>query len=203
MGGKFTFLSSCEHHFCTECLTDLATTQIDANKVHLIHCADKDCKVPLNDLDMRNLGLSKQMREKYDNLMLKNAIEQMDDMCWCPLPTCGSIAVKDKQDNSGKCQHCEFHFCLDCKEQVHPFKRCMVNRIDLLVEYKQEINDISEGNKKVEDRLNEIYFKQCTKWCPNPKCGVRIAKIQSGCTHVQCTQCFQYFCWACLNPAKG
>ena len=60
----------------------------------------------------------------------------------------------------------------------------MANRIDLLVEYKSKINEIQEGNNKIEDRLNEIYIKHCTKWCPNPKCGVRIAKIESGCTHV-------------------
>ena len=41
----------------------------------MIHCAETDCKVPLNDIDMKNLGLSKEMREKYDMLMLKNAIE--------------------------------------------------------------------------------------------------------------------------------
>ena len=124
------------------------------------------------------------MREKYDNLMLKNAIEQMDDMCWCPLPQCGALAVIEKEDNVGRCQHCDHRFCLDCKEHVHPFKRCMANRIDLLVQYKGKINEIVESNKKMEDRLNEIYIKQCTKFCPNPKCGVRIAKIKSGCTHV-------------------
>lgn len=90
----------------------------------------------------------------------------------------------EKEDNVGRCQHCDLRFCLDCKEQVHPFKRCMANRIDLLVQYKGKINEIVESNKKVEDRLNEIYIKQCTKFCPNPKCGVRIAKIKSGCTHV-------------------
>ena len=103
LGNKFTFLSSCEHYFCTECLTDLATTQIAANKVQLIHCAEKDCRINLNDLDMRNLGLSKEMREKYDHLCLKNAIEQMDDMCWCPLPTCGALAVVEKAENTGRC----------------------------------------------------------------------------------------------------
>ena len=65
------------------------------------------------------------------------------------------------------------------------------------------MSEIHENNKMIEERLNNIYMKHCTKFCPNPKCGVRIAKVQSGCTHVQCTQCHQYFCWACNNPAKG
>ena len=110
LGEKFTFLSGCEHFFCTECLTDMAITQINANKAQMIHCAEADCKVPLNDIDMKNLGLSKEMREKYDMLMLKNAIEQMDDMCWCPLPQCGALAVIEKEDNVGRCQHCDHQF---------------------------------------------------------------------------------------------
>merc|ERR1712013_570457 len=124
LGDKFTFLSGCEHFFCTECLNDMAVSSIESGKVTMIHCGEMDCRKNLNDLDMRNLGLSKEMREKYDTLCLKNAIEQMDDMCWCPLPTCGAIANVEKDDNSGRCQHCEHHFCLDCKEHVHPFKRC-------------------------------------------------------------------------------
>ena len=66
LGEKFTFLSGCEHFFCTECLTDMAVTQIESGKVTMIHCGDIDCRRNLNDLDMRNLGLSKEMREKYD-----------------------------------------------------------------------------------------------------------------------------------------
>ena len=127
----------------------------------------------------------------------------MDDMCWCPIPTCGSIAVVEKNENSGRCQHCEHHFCLDCKQHVHPFKRCLVHRIDLLAEYADMIADINEKNLVMEARLTEIYMKHCTKRCPNPKCGVRITLISAGCSHVQCTKCWQYMCWACGNAAKG
>ena len=75
LGDKFTFLSGCKHFFCTECLIDMTMTQIEAGKVTTLRCADKDCLKNLNDLDMRNLGLSKETREKYDTICLKNAIE--------------------------------------------------------------------------------------------------------------------------------
>jgi hypothetical protein len=55
----------------------------------------------------------------------------MEDMGWCPLEGCGQIANIDKALNRGKCSFCEFQFCLECKERVHPFKRCPLNRIDL------------------------------------------------------------------------
>lgn len=86
----------------------------------------------LNDLDIRNMSLNKELLEKYESLSLSHAIEQMDDLGWCPLPGCGSLANIDKESNQGKCQHCDFTFCLDCKERYHPFKRCLIHRIDLL-----------------------------------------------------------------------
>ena len=123
----------------------------------------------------------------------------MDDMCWCPIPTCGSTAVVEREENAGRCQHCEHHFCLDCKQHVHPFKRCLVNRIDLLVEYKDLMQEITEKNKLMEAKLNDIYFKNCTKPCPNQKCGVRIALVSGGCSQVQCSKCYHWFCWVCLQ----
>jgi len=66
----------------------------------------------------------------------------------------------------------------------------MVNRVDLLVEYAGMMAEITERNKLMENRLNEIYMKQCTKPCPNAKCGVRIALISGGCSQVQCTKCY-------------
>ncbi len=104
----------------------------------------------------------------------------MGDLGWCPLPGCNSLADIDKNANSGRCQHCEFHYCLDCKNGVHPFKRCAVNRLDLLEDsFTQEIK---EDNKKFEEMLTKLYMKFCTRKCP--KCGVPLTHDPSGCTHV-------------------
>lgn len=108
----------------------------------------------------------------------------MDDMTWCPLPSCGSIAIVHKAQNAGRCQHCELHFCLDCKKHVHPFRRCLANRIDLLVEYQDHIRGINEANRQVEAKLNDIYMKNCTKQCPNNKCKARITLVSGGCSQV-------------------
>jgi len=65
------------------------------------------------------------------------------------------------------------------------------------------VNEINERNKVNEVKLNEIYMKHCCKRCPNQKCGARIAMVSGGCSQVQCTQCWQWFCWVCLQQAKG
>jgi len=133
-------------------------------------------------MDIKRVGLDKNMLEKYEEFSVQNAIADMDDMGWCPIPTCGSIAMIEVNENSGRCNHCEHHFCIDCKKHVHPGKRCYIHRIDMLVEYAPLMTEITEKNTLMENRLNEIYFKNCTKPCPNKKCGAKIALISGGCS---------------------
>jgi hypothetical protein len=40
---------------------------------------------------------------------------------------------------------------LDCKKAAHPFKRCLINRIDLNQQkYEEEIKEINERNQEYE-----------------------------------------------------
>lgn len=128
----------------------------------------------------------------------------MDDLGWCPLAGCGSLATIEKEYNFGKCQHCDFMFCLDCRERHHPYKRCLVNRLDLfeLISEAQQ-DEINHKNKRAEEALNALFFRYCAKYCPNLKCGIRVQKEKSGCTKMQCPKCHHHFCWVCLGDAKG
>ena len=105
--------------------------KINEMKINEIMCADHTCKKNLNDLDIRNMGIPNDLLSKYEQFSLNNAISQMDDLGWCPLPGCGALANLDKDLNQGKCQHCDFLFCLDCKDRHHPYKRCMIHRLDI------------------------------------------------------------------------
>ena len=110
------------------------------------------------------------MRAKYEKFSFQNAISAMGDMGWCPLSGCNSLADIDQEANTGRCQHCEYLFCLDCKTGAHPFKRCAINRVDLTD--SSIMQEISEDNRKFEEQLTKLYMKLCTRKCPNPKCGV-------------------------------
>lgn len=198
-------MSGCEHLFCLECLTEFVTSKITEGKVAQICCPEASCMKPLNDLDIKNLNLNQDLLDKYELFSVNNAIANMDDMGWCPIKGCGALANIEKSENSGRCQHCEFYFCLDCKNKFHPFKRCDINRVDLMMQYKtsEEFEQIETDNKKACDALMNLFNKHCVKACPNSKCRARIQKVESGCTHMQCPICFNWFCWVCLNPAKG
>jgi len=58
LGNKFFFLSGCEHYFCHECVTAMVTQALDSMQISQLVCPDKDCRKNMNDLDIRNLGLS-------------------------------------------------------------------------------------------------------------------------------------------------
>lgn len=85
---------------------------IKAGQVEKIKCPESTCQKPLNDLDVKNLGLDQEYVEKYEQYSLNNAIAQMDDLGWCPLAGCGSLATLERDQNMGRCQHCDFTFCL-------------------------------------------------------------------------------------------
>jgi len=46
----------------------------------------------LNDFDIKNLKLDEKLMKTYEKLSLDNAIAQMDDMGWCPIPNCNQLA---------------------------------------------------------------------------------------------------------------
>jgi len=161
LGDKFVFMSGCEHLFCLECLREDVTMKINEGRVAQICCAEKSCMKPFNDLDIRNMKLDQSLIDKYEQFSVNNAIAQMDDMGWCPMKGCGSLANIEKAENSGKCQHCEFYFCLDCKNRVHPFKRCDLNRVDLLMMDKNNSDflETQEGNAKAAEALMNLFIK--------------------------------------------
>ena len=74
---------------------------------------------------------------------------------------CGSLANIEKAENSGKCQHCEFYYCLDCKNRCHPFKRCDLNRVDLLMQATTDLKflETQEGNAKAAEALMNLFIK--------------------------------------------
>ena len=120
------------------------------------------------------MKLDQEMLDKYEKFSIHNAIAQMDDMGWCPLVGCGALANLEKENNYGTCQHCDYTFCLDCKNRYHPFKRCALNRVDLLMEATEEFDEMKQNNAKAANDLMNLFFRWCAKECPNHKCRAKI-----------------------------
>jgi hypothetical protein len=62
----------------------MVTSCIANNTITKIICAETDCGKSLNDLDIKRMGLSQEIIEKYEKFSFNAAIEAMDDIGWCP-----------------------------------------------------------------------------------------------------------------------
>jgi len=49
------------------------------------------------------MGLSEEIVKEYEKFSLHFAIAQMDDLGWCPLEGCTSIANLERSENTGRC----------------------------------------------------------------------------------------------------
>lgn len=81
----------------------MVLTNMESGKVQEIKCSQDGCGKNLNDLDIKALGLSAEIVSEYEKFSLHSAIEQMDDIGWCPLPGCTSIANIERAENTGRC----------------------------------------------------------------------------------------------------
>lgn len=74
LGSKFFFLSGCEHYFCHECMTNTVVQKIKDGQVASLVCAEASCKRPINDRDVKCMGLEESMLKLYEKVSLENAI---------------------------------------------------------------------------------------------------------------------------------
>lgn len=66
LGEKFSFLTSCEHFVCTDCLKDLILAKIESTDSGFLQCPSAGCGKALSDLDVRNVGLDASQQERYE-----------------------------------------------------------------------------------------------------------------------------------------
>ncbi|KAK2850261.1 hypothetical protein Q7C36_009044 [Tachysurus vachellii] len=52
--------------------------------------------------------------ERYDCLLLKNCLDQMPDIVYCPVTTCSKPVTLEPNSNLGKCFYCNYAFCILC-----------------------------------------------------------------------------------------
>ena len=75
--------------------------KIQEGDIANLKCPHKDCGKAFSDNDIKNLNLGADLQQKYEKLSLDNAIANMDDLGWCPVPGCGQLANIDKKMNYG------------------------------------------------------------------------------------------------------
>ncbi|KAJ7078726.1 hypothetical protein B0H15DRAFT_788765 [Mycena belliarum] len=171
-----SFRAPCEHFYCSQCLSNLATACIGDESLYPLQC----CRQALPMEGMRGvfaqllLPLRRSLRAKT----VEFATLAMNRL-YCPSPTC-SLFLGSTADNAHdlRCR-CGTVVCTRCKQLAHPTRGC-------------------EENTALEQ---VIALAQEKHWQTCPGCS-QIIDLQQGCFHMTC-RCRTEFCYLCAARWKN
>ncbi|KAJ1519383.1 hypothetical protein ONE63_004675 [Megalurothrips usitatus] len=211
-GSQCIEFCGCGHIFCRECVGGYFEVQIKEGNVRGLICPEKGCKSEA--LQSQILGLvSPELFSRYDELLLSSALDEMEDIVYCPRKTCQYPVTYEKGETMARCAHCSYTFCTLCRMTYHGVERCRI-KIDsgLVAEYKSASKERKEflerkyGRRTLQEMLETGYSEQWirgnSKSCPH--CQAAIEK-SDGCNKMTCWKCNTFFCWICmtrLNPSS-
>lgn len=113
----------CGHVFCEECVTGFFTTNIVEGNVDQVKCLAFNCKMkPTPELVKQLVGANQY--ERYDQILLKRALENMSDITYCPRPKCHNPVICDPDEKCALCTVCSYTFCSVCKMVYHGVEPC-------------------------------------------------------------------------------
>ena len=206
LGLNSIVIRPCGHVFCQSCISKYVSTKIEECRIEIL-CPESKCTARLTH-ETINGAVDKEVYAKYDRLLLKSALENMEEIVHCPRKVCGSPAELQLADNSmAICLVCKFCFCPKCRHVYHGISQCRFT-LDKMKNMAQDYKKATQTEKFnlqrkfgksvlrqiLSDVENADWIEKNTKKCP--KCGVSIEKIH-GCSKLLCSHCDTHFCWLC------
>ena len=204
-GDKCKQILPCQHSFCNVCLSKYLTTKILDSSIWELECAEGNCRTLLtNQIVLQSV--TREIYERFDGLLLKKALEGMEDIVYCPLAKCGSPSELQTADKSmAICLVCRYCFCPKCRHVYHGISPCSINKFKEIVKEYKNANFVDKSilerkygkgvlRQMIADVDDQLWFEKNTKKCP--KCSVNIEKM-FGCSKVHCSNCGTHFCWLC------
>ena len=77
----------CGHIHCRDCLKTHVSTKIGSGNVTKIDCPNGDCKELIPPHIVKEL-VTVEVFERYDKLLLQRTLDSMQDIVYCPRPSC-------------------------------------------------------------------------------------------------------------------
>lgn len=207
MGKDCIKFNKCDHVFCNECMQGYFESLINDGNVQKLICPQENCEsiaIPAQVLSL--VGI--EMFNKYDSLLLRDALNNMTDIVYCPRVQC-QCAVIPEDATLCRCPDCKNVFCALCRQAYHGIEPCKLtnNQLKEIVElYKNGDEDIKVqlerkyGERRIKNAIEESsslnLIENTSKKCP--KCTSWLQKID-GCNKMTCSKCQCYFCWLCMN----
>ena len=88
--GKDSKKLNCEHIFCKKCLEDFFSILITEGSVHNLKCPS--CGAQIYPNIVKEI-VSKDLFERFDRLLVERCLETMEDIYYCPRPSCGNPCI--------------------------------------------------------------------------------------------------------------
>ena len=65
------------------------------------------------------------MFNRYDSLLLKDSLNNMTDIVYCPRVNCQTAVIPD--DTLAQCEKCNYVFCSLCRQGYHGIEPCKIS----------------------------------------------------------------------------
>lgn len=205
LGSKCVRMTPCGHVHCRDCLRSHVTTKVQSGDVTKVDCPDGSCQEIIPPSIIKEL-VTPDVFERYDRLLLQRTLDGMQDVVYCPRPTCRCVTMRD-DSNMAQCPRCMFSFCVLCKRVWHGIAPCKLLPSDL-EELRDTWESLDANDRQVlekqfgKDRLHKAFEEYDSyKWIESnaklcPHCNAKIQKM-FGCNKMTCTHCRGHFCWLC------
>jgi len=175
----------CKHYFCADCWKEFLLVKLEDVLVCLTStCPQKGCSLIIPEsLFLKHLS-TKETKDKFIKIMLRNFTAQNSLLKFCPDPKCNICIKSDSNIAKDITCLCSSVFCFKCGKESHRPCTC-------------EIYSIWEQRSK-SNTDNDKWLMANTKTCPH--CKQRIEKNQ-GCNYMLCNKkaggCGKAFCYVC------
>lgn len=109
-------LENCGHIYCKDCMKKHINVKI-IECINVILCPTTDCKRQISDNDVK--VLCPDLYSQYEELVLRVALDTMNDVVYCPQISCQYPVIRNLDDDAPICPICKYCFCIYCRKVRH------------------------------------------------------------------------------------
>ncbi|KAL5077247.1 hypothetical protein RYX36_016231 [Vicia faba] len=170
---KISTNTSCNHPFCTNCMSKYVNVQINKNATK-VSCPNPECSVELKPQHLQSILPTKLIVE-WESAICESSIS-LKQRIYCPYKNCSLLLVNDGVEavTSCECPSCHRLFCAQCKVPWHGDMNCQ--------EFQQ-----SKTGRHNEKQLDEKFYElaRTQNWQRCPGCSMYVQK-NGGCNNMSC-----------------
>lgn len=117
-GEKCVELKNCGHIYCKSCMQQHICSKIECNVTNIM-CPTIGCDNKINTDDIKSLCPN--MFQRYEELLLRIALDTMDDIIYCPKISCQYPIIRTPGDPAPICPNCKYCFCIYCCKVINDY----------------------------------------------------------------------------------